>query len=158
AAALSAAQQPAPVKRINRIIERFEEGKPAFVNTDWDWIEMEVGIWDINELRARLAALKKGKEAPAVTPVLRIPIDGNEPFQWLVKQALQLGLSTIVVPQVESKAQAESLVEAMRYPQPLDSKYPKPQGQRSAGAMLAVNYWGLAGGEYSRRADVWPLN
>ena len=154
--AVTFAQQPA--RRLNRIIERYEQGKPALVNTDWDWIEMEVGIWDIADLRARLAALKKGPDAPERTPVLRIPIDGNEPFQWIVKQALQLGLSTIVVPQVETREQAASLVAAMRYPQPLDSKFPKPQGVRSAGAPLATTYWGVTGAEYSKRADVWPLN
>lgn len=151
------AQQP-PVKRINRIIEQFEQGKPAFVNTHWDWIEMEIGIWDIVELQTRLAALKKGKEGPAVTPVVRIPIDGDEPFRWIVKQVLQLGVLNIVVPKVESKEQAEELVAAMRYPQPLGSKYPEPQGLRSSGAPKAGTYLGLSGSEYTRRADVWPLN
>lgn len=151
------AQQPS-TKRINRIIEQFEQGKPAFVNTHWDWIEMEIGIYDVTELQKRLTALKKGKEAPEVTPVLRVPIGGDEPFQWIVKQGLQLGLSTIVVPQVDTKEQAMALVAAMRLPQPLGAKYPEPQGARSSGAPKASAYWGLSGSEYSRRADVWPLN
>ena len=158
AIATSSAQQAASPKRINRILERIDEGKPALVNADWDWIEMEIGIYDVAELKARLAKLKTGKEAPAVTPVLRVPIGGDEPFQWIVKQALQMGLSSIVIPQVDTAEQAKKLVEAMRLPQPLGSKYPVPQGVRSSGAPLAGQYWGVSGGEYARRADVWPLN
>lgn len=158
ALATVSAQQAAPGKRINTIIERVEQGKPAIVNADWDWIEMEIGTWDIVELQARLAKLKTGKGAPAVTPVVRVPIDGSEPFQWIVKQVLQLGVTTVVVPQVDTKEQVMKLVEAMRLPQPLGSKYPSPQGVRSSGAPKAWAYWGLNAPEYTRRADTWPLN
>jgi 4-hydroxy-2-oxoheptanedioate aldolase len=151
------AQQP-PMKRINRIIEQVELGKPAFVNTHWDWIEMEIGTWDITELQARLARLKTGKDAPSVTPVVRIPIDGGEPFRWIVKQVAGLGVSTIVVPQVDNAEQARKLVAAMRLPQALGSKYPEPQGERSSGAPKATAYWGVNGGDYARKADTWPLN
>ena len=43
--------------QFNRIIAQYEEGKVAFVNTDWAWINMEQA-WDLDELRDRLAALK----------------------------------------------------------------------------------------------------
>jgi 4-hydroxy-2-oxoheptanedioate aldolase len=158
AAVVTHAQPAGAQRRINRIIEQVQAGKAAYVNTHWDWIEMEIGVYDVTELKARLAKLKTGKEAPAVTPVLRIPIGGDEPFQWMVKQALQLGLSTIVIPQVDNAEQSKKLVEAMRLPQPLGSKYPEPQGVRSSGAPLAGSYWGVGGGDYTRRADVWPLN
>lgn len=154
--ARSHAQQPS--SRLNRIIAQFEQGKTAFVQTDWAWIEMEQSPWNIVDLQNRLAKLKPGKAAPAVTPVLRIPPDADEPFRWFLKQALNMGLSSIVVPQIENKEQALKFVTAMRYPPQRGGKYPEPRGMRSYGPGRAASYWGLNQTEYVRRADVWPLN
>ena len=140
--------------QFNRIIAQYEEGKVAFVNTDWAWINMEQA-WDLDELRDRLAALKMDEGAPAVTPVLRVPSDGSEGF---VEQGLNLGLPNIVVPKIDTAEQALSLVTAMRYPPQRGAKYPEPRGERSMGSGGAVAYWGVGQEEYKRKADVWPLN
>jgi 4-hydroxy-2-oxoheptanedioate aldolase len=47
---------------------------------------------------------------------------------WMIKQILDLGVQTILVPMVESVAQAALMAQAMRYP---------PQGIRGAGAAVA---------------------
>ena len=47
---------------------------------------------------------------------------------WAIKQVLDAGAQTLLIPMVESAAQAEGLVRAMRYP---------PEGVRGSGAALA---------------------
>jgi 4-hydroxy-2-oxoheptanedioate aldolase len=47
---------------------------------------------------------------------------------WLIKQALDIGAQTLLIPMVESADQARDLVRAMRYP---------PEGIRGSGAALA---------------------
>lgn len=144
--------------RVNRIIAQYEQGKPAIVEEHWDWIEMEQNPWTIVGLQARLAALKKGPGAPVLTPVLRIPPDGSEPFRWFIKQTLNMGLATIVVPQIEKKEEALRVVTSMRYPPQRGGKYPEPRGMRSYGPGRAAAYWGVNQADYMRKADVWPLN
>ena len=154
-----AAQAPPAAGRLNRVIAQAEQGKVAFVNTDWAWIEMEQNPYIFPELEKRLAELKgKGPGAPALTPVMRIPMDADEPFRWVTKQVLNVGVFNIVFPQVESKAQALAAVRSMRYPPQRGGKYPEPAGLRSFGPGRAARYWGVPQPEYVRKADVWPLN
>ena len=154
-----AAQAPPAAGRLNRVIAQAELGKVAFVNTDWAWIEMEQNPYIFPELEKRLAELKgKGPGAPALTPVMRIPMDADEPFRWVTKQVLNVGVFNIVFPQVESKAQALAAVRSMRYPPQRGGKYPEPAGLRSFGPGRAARYWGVPQPEYVRKADVWPLN
>ena len=46
----------------------------------------------------------------------------------------------------------------MRYPRPLDSDIREPHGRRGRSPGIATWYWGVGGGEYFEKADVWPLN
>ncbi len=62
--------------------------------------------------------------AYTVTPVVRAPI--GEPV--ILKQLLDLGAQNILVPMVDSRAHAEAMVRAMRYP---------PRGVRGVGSALA---------------------
>jgi len=93
---------------------------------DWLLIDGEHGPYD---LRTMLAVLQ------AVAPyqshaVLRVP--SHDPA--LIKQVLDLGASTLLVPMVESAGQARELVRATRYP---------PQGIRGVGSLLArASRWG----------------
>lgn len=154
-----AAQAPPAAGRLNRVIAQAEQGKVAFVNADWAWIEMEQNPYIFPELEKRLAELKgKGPGAPALTPVMRIPMDADEPFRWVTKQVLNVGVFNIVFPQVESKAQALAAVRSMRYPPQRGGKYPEPAGLRSFGPGRAARYWGVPQPEYVQKADVWPLN
>jgi 4-hydroxy-2-oxoheptanedioate aldolase len=87
---------------------------------DWLLIDGEHAPNDIPLMMAQLQALKG---APS-HPVVRVPIGEA----WLLKQCLDIGAQTILVPMVESGEQAKAMVRAMRYP---------PQGMRGVGAALA---------------------
>jgi 4-hydroxy-2-oxoheptanedioate aldolase len=87
---------------------------------DWLLIDGEHGP---NDLRSMLGALQAVAPYPA-HPVLRVPHGDTA----LIKQVLEIGASTLLVPMVESAAQARELVRATRYP---------PQGVRGVGSGLA---------------------
>jgi 4-hydroxy-2-oxoheptanedioate aldolase len=87
---------------------------------DWILLDAEHAPNDIPMLFAQLQAL-----APYPThPIVRPPIGET----WLIKQILDIGAQTILVPMVETKEQAEAMVRAVRYP---------PHGVRGVGASLA---------------------
>ena len=88
----------------------------------YDWLLID-GEHAPNDLRSMLAALQAVAPYPT-HPVVRIP-KGDDA---LLKQVLELGATTLLVPMVESAQQAEELVRAMRYP---------PQGIRGVGSGIA---------------------
>jgi len=87
---------------------------------DWLLIDGEHAPNDTPLVMAQLQALKGSPSHP----VIRVPIGES----WLLKQYLDIGAQTILVPMVESGDQAKALVRAMRYP---------PHGMRGVGAALA---------------------
>lgn len=87
---------------------------------DWVLIDGEHGPSDIPLLLAQLQAVA----ASPSHPVVRVPVGEA----WIIKQVLDIGAQTILVPMVESAAQARALVRATRYP---------PDGIRGVGAALA---------------------
>jgi 4-hydroxy-2-oxoheptanedioate aldolase len=99
-----------------------------------------------------------GSLAPAVTPMVRIPPNGDEKNQWLAKQALDLGAYGIVWPHIGTVEQAYNAVAACRYPRLKSAPLYEPAGLRGDGPTAAVRYWGLTQQEYYAKADVWPLN
>jgi 4-hydroxy-2-oxoheptanedioate aldolase len=104
----------------------------ARVGFDWLVIDGEHGAWDPGDIRRRLIA--------APEAVVRVPM--GEP--WVIKQALDLGARTILVPMVDDRDAARAAVAACRYP---------PAGVRGAGAMVArAGMYGLDPG-YAARAD-----
>ncbi len=92
----------------------------ATAGFDWLLIDGEHGP---NDLRSMLGALQAVAPYPS-HPVLRIAHGDTA----LIKQVLELGATTLLVPMVESAAQARELVRATRYP---------PQGVRGVGSGLA---------------------
>jgi 4-hydroxy-2-oxoheptanedioate aldolase len=90
--------------------------------TGFDWLVLdgEHAPNDIRSLRDQLIAL----EASDSHPVLRLPVGET----WMIKQALDIGAQTLLIPIVESAEQARELVRACRYP---------PEGTRGVGAALA---------------------
>lgn len=94
---------------------------------DWLLIDGEHGP---NDLRSMLATLQA--VAPYAThPIVRIP----EGQTALIKQVLEIGAQTLLVPMVETAAQATKLAHAMRYP---------PKGIRGVGSGLArSSRWNL---------------
>lgn len=87
---------------------------------DWLVIDAEHGPNDIRSVRDQLMAL----ESSASNAVVRLPSDEV----WMIKQALDVGTQTLLIPMVETAEQAENIVSAMRYP---------PEGTRGMGATLA---------------------
>ncbi|MDO5612518.1 MAG: HpcH/HpaI aldolase/citrate lyase family protein [Paracoccus sp. (in: a-proteobacteria)] len=98
----------------------------ATADFDWLLIDGEHAPNDLRSLSAQVAVLA-GK-APA--PVLRLPDD--DPAR--IKQALDIGVQSLLIPMVDSAEQAARALRATRY---------APQGIRGVGAGLArASGWG----------------
>ena len=96
------------------------------------------------ELRDILAILQ-ASEAYPITPVVRVP--WNDPVR--IKQVLDLGAQSIIVPMVSSADEARAAVAAARYPGAEGERL----GRRGIGSALARSArWGLVPG-YVRGAD-----
>ncbi len=92
----------------------------ASVGFDWLLIDAEHGPNDIRQVLAQLQAI-----APYPThPVVR-PVEGNVA---LIKQYLDIGAQTLLIPMIETAEQAAHMVAATRYP---------PRGMRGVGSALA---------------------
>jgi len=101
----------------------------ATAGFDWLLVDGEHGP---NDLRSMLGALQAIAPYPS-HPVVRIPQGETA----LIKQVLEIGATTLLVPMVESADQARELVRAMRYP---------PAGVRGVGSGLArSSRWGALG-------------
>ncbi|MGO8919708.1 MAG: HpcH/HpaI aldolase family protein [Stellaceae bacterium] len=171
----------AELPRLNGVIRALEQGQPTFTafsqaeteaalamsTATYDGIvfEMEHNPWDVRALRDSLQYLLNRRQiahsaslAPAVTPMVRIPPNGEEKNQWLAKQALDLGAYGIVWPHVSTAEQAYNAVAACRYPRLNTAPLFEPHGLRGDGPAAASRYWGLTQQEYYTKADVWPLN
>ena len=168
------------IPRLNGVIRALEKGHAftAFASPDIDValaysvskydgivFEMEHGPWDVRALRDSLQYMlnrrqiaQGGTVAPAVTPMVRIPPNGDEKNQWLAKQALDLGAYGIVWPHISTVDQAYNAVASCRYPRLKTAPLYEPAGIRGDGPTAAVRYWGLTQQEYYTKADVWPLN
>lgn len=101
--------------------------------------------------------LKKGNLQPNVALMARFPPEADQ-SQWVVKQALDIGLMGVIFNGVDSKEQALTAVRSMRYPKLKGAPYQEPAGIRGFAPANALWAWGLSQAEYERRADVWPLN
>lgn len=92
----------------------------ATADFDWLLIDGEHAPNDLRSTMAQLAVIGQGGAAP----VVRLP-DGDA---VKIKQALDIGAQTLLIPMVDSAAQAAHLVAATRY---------APQGFRGVGSALA---------------------
>lgn len=105
----------------------------ASAGFDWLLIDCEHGPNDLRSVLAQLQALA----GYPVQAVLR-PAD-HDPAR--VKQYLDLGVQSLLAPMVDTAAQAQALVAAMRYP---------PRGIRGVGAGMArAARWGNVTGYYA---------
>ncbi len=87
---------------------------------DWVLIDSEHGPFDLQSIMAHLQAV-----APyPVSPIVR-PVEGQTA---LIKQLLDIGAQTLLIPMVETAEQAEQLVRACKYP---------PAGIRGLGTSMA---------------------
>lgn len=87
---------------------------------DWVLIDGEHGPNDIPLIMQQLQALKGADSHP----VVRLPVAES----WMIKQALDIGAQSLLIPMIESEEKAQEMVRAVRYP---------PAGVRGVGAALA---------------------
>jgi 4-hydroxy-2-oxoheptanedioate aldolase len=104
----------------------------------FDWLLID-GEHAPNDLRSMLATLQS-VAAYGSHPVVRIP--HGDPS--LIKQVLEIGAQTLLVPMVEDAVQAQQLARAMRYP---------PAGTRGVGSGLARSSRWNGFADYLERAD-----
>lgn len=139
--------------RTNHVRQRLAAGEPSigtwlalpspeaaeYVATlGFDWLTVDA---EHNPIDIRTLSLMFGAIAGAgVAPLVRIPWNTGEN----IKRVLDAGAWGIVVPMVNSRAEAEAAVAAARYP---------PRGVRSIGGGLTGVRFRAAGGEYLREAD-----
>lgn len=104
----------------------------------FDWLLID-GEHAPNDVRSVLGQLQAVAAYP-VAPVVRPPVGDTH----LIKQYLDLGVQSLLIPMVESAAQARELVAATRYP---------PQGVRGVGSAIArASRWNAIP-DYLTRAD-----
>jgi 4-hydroxy-2-oxoheptanedioate aldolase len=166
--------------RLNRSIQTLENGDPVFglftgnfslanaralarSNLDYILIDMEHTPFNMETLQEFLlgmtdtmAIAQQGHTQMRTTPIVRLPANGRNDPEWMVKQILDVGAFGIMFPYVETAEEARRAVASMRYPQPRGSQIMEPLGTRGASPAIASWYWGV--GDYSQRADTWPLN
>ena len=136
--------------RENRLRSLWGQGQPAlggwltvpssvsaeiFAHAGFDWltIDMQHGLIDYQVAVTMLQAIS----ATETVPIVRVP--WNEP--GIIMKALDAGAYGVIVPMVNTRAEAEAAVAACRY---------APRGIRSYGPMRAPLY---AGRDYFAHAD-----
>ena len=82
----------------------------------FDWLLID-GEHAPNALPDVLAQLQVIQAYPGVNAIARIPFGHGEAGTALIKQYLDLGVQTLLVPMVDTAEQAAALVRATRYPQ-----------------------------------------
>lgn len=116
--------------------ETFSAEICAGAGFDWLLIDAEHGPNDLRTIFAQLQAIAPYPSQPVVRP--------PQGDHVLIKQLLETGVQTLLIPMVESAEQAAHLVQAMRYP---------PQGIRGVGSSIArASRWGRIG-DYAERAN-----
>ncbi|MCX6623535.1 MAG: aldolase/citrate lyase family protein [Acidobacteria bacterium] len=168
-------------ERLNRVVQLLEQGTPplgifatrldprsgAAVSSaplDFVIIDLEHSPYDPTRLESYLLGMidkrrvATGKLQPAVAPIVRLPANGREHVEYMIKQVLDLGAFGVVVPHVRNREDALAAVRAMRYAQAENARYREPEGHRGVGYGWAARYWGVAAAEYVAKADLWPLD
>lgn len=103
---------------------------------DWILLDAEHGPNDLQLILGQLQAMAGSGCHPVVRP------RSDDPA--LIKQLLDIGVQTLLVPMIDTAEQARRLVQSVRYP---------PRGVRGVGAGMArASQWGRHR-QYLRRAD-----
>ena len=89
-------------------------------------------MFDFGTMLAMLQAISTTK----ATPMVRVP--ANVP--WLIQKVLDMGAYGVICPMIDTRAQCEAFVRAVRYP---------PAGDRSFGPARGLLY---GGGDYAAHA------
>lgn len=138
---------------INRMRALWQEDKPAFgilvtsssvqvmqvlarAGFDWLLVDMEHGVIDLTTAHGMIAATQGTLAAPIARVAANVP--------WLAKPLLDAGAQGIVFPMVNSRAEAEAAVRAVKYP---------PLGDRHWGPFYAPPRWDLPMPRYMQVAN-----
>ena len=97
----------------------------AHAGFDWLCVDLQHGLVDWGDLRSILPAISTTE----TTPIVRV--SGNDPAE--IMKVLDAGAMGVIVPLVNTRAEAEAAVAACRYP---------PEGGRSFGPLRAAVYGG----------------
>lgn len=81
----------------------------------FDWLLID-GEHAPNDLRSILQQAQVIAGYPGSHPVARVPVGHGHAGTTIIKQYLDLGIQTLLVPMVDTAQQAADLVRAMRYP------------------------------------------
>ena len=96
----------------------------------FDWMLID-GEHSPNDLRSTLQQAQAIAAYPDSHPIARIPMGHGYVGQALIKQYLDIGIQTLLVPMVDTAEQARELVRCMRYP---------PEGIRGIGGSRASRW------------------
>jgi 4-hydroxy-2-oxoheptanedioate aldolase len=107
----------------------------------FDWLLID-GEHSPNGLQSVLQQAQAIAAYPGANAIARVPVGHGDVGTALIKQYLDLGIQTILVPMVDTPEQALAIVRAMRYP---------PDGIRGMGGARASR-WGRYPG-YAREAN-----
>ena len=131
---------------VNRFKQALREGRPQIglwvhlanaysteicAGAGFDWLLLD-SEHAPNDLRSILAQLQAVAGYPDTHPVVRVPCGHGHVGETLIKQYLDLGVQTLLVPMVDTAEQARTVVQATRYP---------PHGIRGMGGARASR-WG----------------
>jgi 4-hydroxy-2-oxoheptanedioate aldolase len=99
-------------------------------------LDMQHGMIGFSDSAPMIAAISNAGR-PAIARVL-----WNEP--GLIGQVLDAGAAAVIVPMVNSKAEAEAMVSSAKYP---------PLGRRSWGGYTALQTYGMSPADYLKQAN-----
>jgi 4-hydroxy-2-oxoheptanedioate aldolase len=111
-------------------------GQMARAGLDAVCLDLQHGLIGMDQANPMVAAIVAAHK-PAIVRVL-----WNDP--GLIGQALDMGAVAVIAPMINSRAQAEALVKAAKYP---------PMGQRSWGGYAMVQSSGLSAADYLKQAN-----
>jgi len=111
----------------------------------FDWVLID-GEHTPNDLQSILAQLQVLAGYPDTHPVARLPMGHGRIGEMLIKQYLDIGVQTLLIPMVDTAEQAAAIVRAARYPQ--DDGGGGIRGIAGARA----SRWGRIG-DYAKRAN-----
>lgn len=192
APAFASAQQQARIevdssyrpKRINKAIELWEQGQPAYYQmaaggyeegrklartwADILMYDMEHAPYDMTRLRDFMRGLVDGGPTPSghrtPTVIVVLPVPGIDEVtvranQWMIQQALAQGVHGIHLVRARSPEAVKAFVQAVRYPIHPEGKAVLGTGSRGFGShTVPARIWGIDREDYLRVADPWPLN
>ena len=82
----------------------------------FDWLLLD-GEHAPNDLPSLVAQAQAVAAYPGTHAIARVPMGHGHVGEMLIKQYLDVGVQTLLVPMVDTPTQAAALVRAMRYPQ-----------------------------------------